>query len=100
MAVIIQGFIQPILTIKCGYSKSNYMEKWVKRIIRAGYTSLFKKKLFKIIQDSLSPTWEPGGLSFLQQMGWSLWGKSWQRVEQNFRTCLGTPSAKIQNNLH
>lgn len=45
VAVIIQGFIQPILTIKCGYSKSNYMEKWVKRIIRAGYTFIQKETI-------------------------------------------------------
>jgi hypothetical protein len=60
---IIQEFIQPILTTraarKCWYSKSNCVEKLVKRIIRAGYTFLFKKKLFKIIQDSLSLSLSP-----------------------------------------
>ena len=52
--------------------------------------------MLKIIQDISQFTWKLKDLSFLSQMGWPRWGKSWQQVVQNCRTCPKTPSVKFK----
>lgn len=54
-----------------------------------------KKRTIQDFTKHSSTSW-PEVLSFLRQRGCSLrGGKSWQQVEQNFHTCLETPSGKI-----
>lgn len=77
------------------------MENGLKKMITAGgNNSYWKSNYPRSHKKSSHSTWKPEGPSFLRQMGWSLWGRSWRQVEQNFRTCLETPSGKMKTNLH